>query len=713
MRTWPRLRVRPMADGGTRALIRRTGRFYALLTCGGLVAAVYLAYSGDGLAAALPALPPTVAGAFLAWAAFRGDRIEAARRELPAAATDLAGAVRQQWEAELKRRRLVRPIPPTVSWAAPRDELSAPWTELVAAARRWSGGPPSDSARWASGPAGLAGKEEEITEIFLSRVPTRRLVLLGEPGSGKTTLLVRLVMGLIKQRTADGPVPVLFSMASLDPDPASKTGRDDVLYSWMAGQLERDHAMLADPAPPGIREASLARALLDQGMIIPVFDGFDELPAERRRQAMALVNDSLPLDQPVVLSCRSHEYRALLEVSAPLGEAAVVELLPLHSGEVREYLRATGLGHGPRTAAAVAAVEERWGEVFGQLGGTGPLAQTLATPLGVFLARAVYNPDGTTISQATSQQSNPQELLAFTNRAEVERHLFRAFIRTAYRPSPQRPCHWSDTEAERAFVFLARHMRDNLGGSTEIAWWELHRAVPARAMRLLVAVSAAASVAVVPWCVAGLAAGLGAGLTVGLVAVLATVQRQEPAVRIRWSWRHSTLVPGTVAGMVTGFAIGPVTSLRLTLICVLAIGFAVGFMTGLRLEAMDDTSSSGPSESLDRDRTTARQTMLLWTLAAGPVAGLIADLVAGRTAAMVATPVVGVAIGLAVGFGGTAWGLFTLSRGYLFIRTGLPGDLMAFLADAHHERGVLRKTGAVYQFRHINLQRHLEAEARE
>ncbi|WFB05733.1 NACHT domain-containing protein [Streptomyces sp. LX-29] len=686
----------------------RTRRLYVLLTLGGLVAAVCLAYSAGELAAALPALPPTVAGAFLTWAAFSGDRIEGARRELPSAAQELAGAVRQQWDAELSRQRLVRPIPPAVSWAAAAQELSVPWSELVAAARRWPGGPPSDPAGWPAGPAGLAGQEEEITETYLRRIPTRRLVLLGEPGSGKTTLLIRLLLGMIKQRAPDDRVPVLFTVASLDPRPGAGDGWDDTLYAWMAGQLERDHEILADPAPPGFGEVSLARALLNRGMIIPIFDGFDELPTEQRRRAMVLVNESLPLDQPVVLSCRSAEYRALLEVSAPLGEAATLELLPLHSGEVEEYLRATALGHGPRTTAASAAVEERWGPVLERLGGTSPLARTLATPLGVFLARAVYHPDEAPSSRAPSPRDEPRELLTFATREAVERHLFRAFIRTAYRPAPQRGRRWTDVEAERVFVFLARHMKVHLDGSTEIAWWELYRAMPAAPLRLLVSVGAGALVAVVPWCVAGPVAGLGAGLTVGPVALLATGQRREPAAGIRWSWRHSTLVPGTVAGMVTGFAIGPVTGLRLALVCVLAIGFAVGLMTGLRPKAMDVTAGSGPGESLSRDRGTAWRIMLLWALAAGPVAGLVADLVAGRTAAVVATPVVGVAIGLAVGFGGTAWGLFTLARGYLFVRERLPGDLMAFLDDAHRQRGVLRKTGAVYQFRHINLQRHLE-----
>jgi hypothetical protein len=32
---------------------------------------------------------------------------------------------------------------------------------------------------------------------------------------------------------------------------------------------------------------------------------------------------------------------------------------------------------------------------------------------------------------------------------------------------------------------------------------------------------------------------------------------------------------------------------------------------------------------------------------------------------------------------------------------------MDFLADAHQHHGVLRQTGAVYQFRHLDLQRRL------
>ncbi|WP_171165545.1 NACHT domain-containing protein [Streptomyces sp. I05A-00742] len=688
--------------GGIRGRLRRAGRLFAVLTGGGIAASVHLAVRGDGLDAALPALPPTFAVAFLSWLGYRDDREEAARRELDAVANDLAGVLKGQWSTELGHRRLVRPLPPTVSWAAAPPDLAVPWDELTRAARRAPGGPAADPAGWATGPEALAGQEEELAEVFLHRIPTRRLVLLGEPGSGKTVLLIRLLLGLLARRgPGNGRVPVLFSVAGLDAATLPGADAEDRLHTWLAGQLERDHRMLADPAPTAHGDVSLARALVDGGLVIPVFDGFDELPGARRGPAMALVNEALRADQPVVLACRSAEYRDFLEESAPLAEAAAVELLPLDPGEVAEYLRATALGNGPRSAAAVAAVEERWGAVLERLGGSDPVARTLATPLGVFLARAVHGPDG--------EGGSPAELLALTTREEVERHLFGAFIRTAYRPNHRRPCRWTAAEAHRAFVVLARHLRDTLDGSTQIAWWELHRALPARSVQLLVAGLGAVAVGAVPWYVAGPGAGVGAALIVGAVAALATGRQPRPASRIRWSWRGVTLVPGAVAGLVTGFAVGPAAGLAPALASVLVCGSVVGFLTGLSPEPLDVTAAD-PAGSLARDRRTALRTMLLWTLAAGSVAGLVADRVAGPVAAFVAAPVVGTVMGLAIGFGQTAWGLFTAARGFLRVRKGLPRDLMAFLADAHGERGVLRRTGAVYQFRHLSLQRHLEGQ---
>jgi hypothetical protein len=80
-------------------------------------------------------------------------------------------------------------------------------------------------------------------------------------------------------------------------------------------------------------------------------------------------------------------------------------------------------------------------------------------------------------------------------------------------------------------------------------------------------------------------------------------------------------------------------------------------------------------------------------------------------------------VGLASGLGGglgyalsfTAWGQWVVfSRLWLPLTGQLPWAVMAFLDDAY-QRGVLRQSGAVYQFRHARLQDRLSQvfEARE
>jgi predicted NACHT family NTPase len=49
------------------------------------------------------------------------------------------------------------------------------------------------------------------------RVPTRRLLVLGEPGAGKTILLARGILELLKRRAPGESVPVLLPLASWNP----------------------------------------------------------------------------------------------------------------------------------------------------------------------------------------------------------------------------------------------------------------------------------------------------------------------------------------------------------------------------------------------------------------------------------------------------------------------------------------------------------------
>ncbi|MFD8396567.1 hypothetical protein ACFV2N_47225 [Streptomyces sp. NPDC059680] len=191
---------------------------------------------GDVLAELLGllGLPAALVGAV------RLGKKEPAPARLEDVADQLAQGVRRQWEAEAQVRRLNDPFPLSVEWEAADADLVERWAHVKELAEGWPGRSPADPA-WADGPGGLAGKGGAIADVFES-VPTRRLVVLGEPGAGKTMLLIRLLLGLLERRLPGGPVPVLFPLASWDP-----VQQD--LYTWMADELAQDHPALRTPAP--------------------------------------------------------------------------------------------------------------------------------------------------------------------------------------------------------------------------------------------------------------------------------------------------------------------------------------------------------------------------------------------------------------------------------------------------------------------------------
>jgi hypothetical protein len=126
--------------------------------------------------------------------------------------------------------------------------------------------------------------------------------------------------------------------------------------------------------------------------------------------------------------------------------------------------------------------------------------------------------------------------------------------------------------------------------------------------------------------------------------------------------------------------------------------------SGAGLEGVpgDLEEAASPRAVLARDRRAALLLMLAAGVAAGYLVGAMAG--AGATAGIAAAAGAGVGIGLSARQ--TAWPSYLLTMGWLALGHRLPRSLMGFLADAH-QRGVLRQAGAVYQFRHIELQHRL------
>ena len=300
-------------------------------------------------------------------------------------------------------------------------------------------------------------------------------------------LMVRLVLDLLARRGAGGPVPFLASVASWDP-----SAQD--LRDWLAARLVIDHPALADPPPADMTESTQAAALLASGLILPVLDGLDEIPEQVRGPAISRINDALRPGEPLVVTCRTQQYRDAVRpqggLEVTLRAAAAVQLRPLDADAVRDYLS---------DDAAGPAAKARWAPVLAVLGTEAPAGQALSTPLMVGLARAIYNPRP---GELAGTLRDPAELCnpALADRRAVESLLFDAFIPAAYRHDPGG--RWKAQDAEKWLVFLARHLERRIG-SPDLAWWQLRRA----------------AVGVVAGVLAGLAAV--AGVVVGAVLVAA------------------------------------------------------------------------------------------------------------------------------------------------------------------------------------------------
>ena len=637
----------------------------------------------------------------------------------------MAIAVGVQWNAEAAVRRLNDPYPLPVSWEAADVSLTDPWDSLTKLAASGAGWPRAIGVgAWAASPDDLAGAGDELVEV-LARVPTGRLIVLGEPGAGKTMLMVRLVLDLLARRAGGGPVPILASVASWDP-----AAQD--LRSWLCAQLVIDYPALASPPPTDREEPTQAAALLASGLILPVLDGLDEIPGQVRGAAINRINDALRPGEQVVVTCRTQQYRDTVRpqdgLEVTLRAAAAVQLCPLDADAVRGYLDDDAAG--PVTKA-------RWAPVLTILGTEAPAAQALTTPLMVGLARAIYNPRP---GELAGNLRSPAELCgpAVADRPMVESLLFDAFIPAAYRHDPDG--RWKAQDAEKWLVFLARHLECTIGGP-DLAWWQLPLALPGFALATGVMVGVACGVifgvmaGVVGWVLVGNLVGATAGAVVGATAaaVLGVVlgallgmaaARKELAgpvsgIRLRPPGRKIVVwvVFGLVAGAASGAASGPrygiVSWAVLGALTAVGAG-AVIWVSGQNATELDLRSATSPATVFAGDRRTGTALGVVFGVVVGVMLGVVlAALVSigsgwalGVASGVVYGLISGVVGGAIFIFDGGAWPSYEMARIWLGLRHRLPWPLMDFLVDAHR-RGVLRQAGAIYQFRHIELQHRL------
>lgn len=648
---------------------------------------------------------------------------------LAEAANLLAYELRTRLGREEEQRQIHDPVPLPVRWREAPAELIDSWANVRKAR-------PGATVR----PVDLVGQLDEIVTVY-RRIPSRRLVVLGRAGSGKTILTMRFVLGLLDESGTGDPVPVIFSLGSWHPGTTA-------LRDWLIEQLLRDHPGLAAPGPGG---ATLAAALVETGRILPVLDGFDEIAGGLHQAALAALNATT---LPLLVTSRVDEYRAAVESTDVLTAAGAVVLTDLTATDLADYLPRTTR----RRAAGGLASSTLWEPVLAEVRDRpdGDLAAVLTTPLMVSLARTIYS---------DTPGHDPAELLdngRFGDREAIERHLLGSFVPTVYRHRRPHDRSFPEDRVEHWLGFLAHHL-DRLG-THDLAWWQLgnrmwgwqRMVVSGLVLGIAAGIPAALVIGLIHTVGVGTSgAGVGNGLltalaagpmeglavamTVGLAHGASLVFRGtvfEPS-RVRFRLRaarrsRSTVLRRFAVGLTIGVGLGAglgiarelgatfwiVGRIGDTTEAVVLFGLALGLLWGLvwgvmaNFEApVDISSAANPMDLLNTNRRTVAiqswmfglVTCLGYSAMAGALHGPRYGLVYGLS--------YGLVLGLSVSLGAaslTAWGAWMVfARVWLPVNGRLPWALPEFLEDAYR-RGVLRRAGAVYQFRHARLQDHLK-----
>ena len=697
--------------------------------------------------------PALLGAAVLAGSAGAGrvlERRRGTRRRTPLpghrldrAAEGLATALARQYgkEDQLALSPVSTPTPIPVRWQA-ADPLVADHEPNVLGLPA-DGGHPTDGGRPAhSGPLADAGRpahsgaapgaldaEGEFAgaAAFFASLPRQRLVLLGAPGAGKTVLAYRLARTLLEARgpASAAPVPVVLPLASWNP------GGDQGLWQWAAERLCAEH-----PVPLPTPEAALD--LIESGRVLPVLDGFDELPRTAQADALRQLRASLTEHARCVLTSRSAEYARAVEGAAlPLPGAVAIELCPLTTDDLWRYLPRTS-----RRTSRSDPTHTKWSPVLERLADpedtareTRVLRRVLSTPLMVALARVAYS----------ETDSDPAELLGagrFTTRQAVERHLYDAFLTAAYADAEREHA----ARARRWASLLAAHTR-RFGGQ-EIAWWRLEEAVPSWLRRLAVLPAVAVATLTVrlghygtPWWDTWVPVPLWAGFGLAMCAYAWEEYGGRPArppqqlrlprpadlrevSRLKAAAKLSGWVLGALcAAYLTGAAGAP--DRRGTVVLLIALFFVRSLARWLLARARqpaDPETAAEPARLLRRDRRATlalgvaptydeNSVSLAWALPMVLLA--LWDLAAGRDVVSAGTWLWTVAGTLLSGWlyeaATSAWGRFALARLWFAATGRLPWQLMDFLREAH-AKGVLRQAGGVYRFRHIELRNRLAAD---
>ncbi|MET8154492.1 hypothetical protein ACIBSW_38070 [Actinoplanes sp. NPDC049668] len=513
----------------------------------------------------------------------------------------------------------------------------------------------------------LGGDVSQIVEAFQS-LARRQLIVLGEPGAGKSVLALLLSWRLLEKRTSGEPVPVFLPISSWDPTA-------ETVDEFVASRLRLEHPQVfrgrgADLARMLMTPLRIDRTLPPVQHVLPVLDGLDELRAEHIPAAIRKLHEFMAAGRPLVVTCRSREYTLIMrEERGALEQAAVVEILPVALEQVIAFLGR------PRADRA------RWEPVFAHLEREpgGVLAATLTTPLTVTMTRTAYRETG----------SDPAELTRLKTRTEIRDRLIDRYVGIAYAPDPMLVARrtgrrYRPERAARWLGTLAFHSYQQ--GTLDLAWRSLPLALMnPRSDRTAFVLSCGGIAAVAAL---GYAAGSVRGAIAGAVVASAVSLNWAPLQGDEYPIGRYFALPAlaAVTGLATGIAVGATWT-----------GALVGALAGLAYAGATGWRPLRP----------AALRVWLWSLlGVGGFAAATVWRAPDRVGAWSATAAVIIGGGALLSLRGWPWARDRASHLLLVARGWLPLRTTRFARDAY-ERGVMRRSGSVWQFRHALINERL------
>ncbi len=281
------------------------------------------------------------------------------------------------------------------------DAVEHPWDRIVVAPNR---------------PIQTLGREDSIAGIFDDAQHT--LLVLGEPGAGKTTTVLELARDLIgraRQSPAE-PAPVVLALS---------TWQGQGLAEWLLAELGLRYQV----------PKRVAKTWLEEGRLVLILDGLDEVGAERREACVAAINAFEQEHHPpgLAVTCRVAEYEAL---TAKLRLRSAICLQPLTPAQVDRYFEAAG--------AALEPLRHALREDEG-------LRELARSPLMLsVMALAWRGPAGTTAPFAAAQTAQARR-----------QHLFGAYIDAALARRGKAAGDYEPARIVAWLAWLARRMQEH------------------------------------------------------------------------------------------------------------------------------------------------------------------------------------------------------------------------------------------------------------